>query len=674
MRSDREEMPEGFTKEQADRAEIAEANDLKKRSLQRGMSALAAPTDCMRYWPQEQYLVCGEIRVKYDSLGGSTSFLGPPSSNDVANPDNYGRRQTFWNGPIYWSPATGAHPVVNSFLNRWGTYQYEAGRLKYPTTDEIVLPDGGRRQEFQQGAIYVAFQNAIGAAIFNGPLRDKYNSVGGLAPANTLLGYPTQDQVGLPDGQGQMDRFQNGVIYWSPNGGAHPVTGGLLTKWAYSAYEIGSWGYPIGDATVSGANSSQPFEFGVMTWPQQNIADAAVVDDGDIAPYVDGQNPTTAAAYVADSKEGVFADAIMIAGGTGATSSNTPIDDAELEEPTLGDPEGNTDEIIDPTCFDRAKVPANNKWYYGRKFACLVSTEPMSVGYGTSFGTMIVTITTGVRSSHKTGSFIQEYQIEYGAVTGNIGTPVIKYKVTGSGFTDANHRYGGPEKREPVFSGQKDKIQLWVDQRSMSDLAVQTRSTKLVVSFGNNTPGYKETNTREFSMTTLRCDNTIRGAGGYRQGCVYPAKTPGWNMDPDLYTQAVGHVQNALAAGLPGGVLKPLHREADVKLRSDNRNKACPTRGAISDGRRNGITGRSCDEYPFASTKEGAAYTSGGPRTNNPACHIPDVTTPGTGYSVCMINAQQNNLAGSFLGAFYGFNRVINADAFYVRAAGGTLP
>lgn len=261
MRSDREEFPEGFTKDQADQAEIFEAELLKKKAMQRGVNALAAPTDCRPYWPTN-FQVCGEIRLKYDSLGGSTSFLGPPSANDVANPDNYGRRQTFWNGPIYWSPATGAHPVVNSFLNRWGVHQYESGWLKYPTTDEIVLPDGGRRQEFQQGAIYVAFQNAIGSAIANGPLRDKYNSVGGLAPGGTLLGYLIEDHKRtLPDGQGQMARFQNGVIYWSPNTGAHTVLGGILTKWSQRGYEGGALGYPTSDGLINADGVGQRQEF-----------------------------------------------------------------------------------------------------------------------------------------------------------------------------------------------------------------------------------------------------------------------------------------------------------------------------------------------------------------------------------------------------------------------------
>ncbi|TFI40993.1 hypothetical protein E4P29_22690 [Rhodococcus sp. 1R11] len=266
MRSDREELPEGFTKEDADKAEIFEAELLKKKSMQRGMSALAAPTDCRPYWPAVNVQVCGEIRVKYDSLGGSTSFLGPPTANDVANPDNYGRRQTFFNGPIYWSPATGAHPVVNSFLFRWGQNNYEAGRLKYPTTDEIVLPDGGRRQEFQQGAIYVAFQNAVGSVILNGPIRDKWNTVGGSAPGGSFLGYPIEDQIApLPDGLGQMARFQNGVIYWSPATGAYPVTGHILNSWAETGYETGQFGYPTTDQiTTPAAVFSQTFQGGTI--------------------------------------------------------------------------------------------------------------------------------------------------------------------------------------------------------------------------------------------------------------------------------------------------------------------------------------------------------------------------------------------------------------------------
>ncbi len=260
MRSDREEIPAPFTKEDADKAETMEARQRMSR----------AAFGCQTYWPSP-FEVCGLIRDKYNSLGGPGSFLSFPSTGELTNPGNTGKRSQFLNGPIYWSPATGAHPVVNSFLNRWGLNQYETGRLKYPTTDEIVLPDGGRRQEFQDGVIYVAFQNAVGSALLNGPLRNKYNSMGGLAPGSSSLGYPIQDQIlSLPDGRGQMVRLQFGVIYWHPVYGAHPVTGVILDVWALSDYETGTYGYPIADQTGSPTSVSKEFQNDDISYSLEN--------------------------------------------------------------------------------------------------------------------------------------------------------------------------------------------------------------------------------------------------------------------------------------------------------------------------------------------------------------------------------------------------------------------
>ncbi|MFL1596140.1 hypothetical protein NQ854_24920 [Rhodococcus ruber] len=257
MRSDREEVPAPFTKEDADKAEIAEARLRSSRSL--------TASSCQVYWPS-WFQVCGAIRDKYNALGGPASFLSYPTSGNIINPGGTGERVTFANGPIYWSAATGAHPVVNSFLNRWGIHGYEAGWLGYPTTDEIVHADAvGRHQEFQNGAIYVAFQNAIGSAIRNGPLRDKWNSVGAETPGS-LLGYPIQDQIGLPDGQGQMDRFERGVIYWHPSVGAWEVYGSIESIWAADGYEAGKWGYPTGAPYDEGQYSKQPFQNGIISF------------------------------------------------------------------------------------------------------------------------------------------------------------------------------------------------------------------------------------------------------------------------------------------------------------------------------------------------------------------------------------------------------------------------
>ncbi|TQF74353.1 hypothetical protein FK531_05550 [Rhodococcus spelaei] len=223
MRSDREEIPEDFTKEDADKAETMEARIIQQQSA-RGATLFLTP-GCQVYWPAP-YEVCGAIKDKYNSLGGPSSFLLWPTTNELTNPDGVGKRTQFMNGPIYWSPTGGAHPVVNSFLNRWGVYGYEAGFIGYPTTDEIVHPDGvGRRQEFQNATIYVSTPNAIGSVV-RGAIRDKYNSLGGYSGT---LGYPMTDeqasvQLLQPTG-GTTQVFQHGMLVWNTQTNAVAIAG-----------------------------------------------------------------------------------------------------------------------------------------------------------------------------------------------------------------------------------------------------------------------------------------------------------------------------------------------------------------------------------------------------------------------------------------------------------------
>ena len=283
MRSDREEIPEGYTKEGADKAEIAEAKQIKERRLSRSTLAALAATDCMTYWPEWRYQVCGEIRVKYDSLGGSLSFLLLPTSNELVNPDGVGRRQTFLNGPIYWHPAAGAHPVVNHFMMKWGTVSWEGGVLGYPTSDEVVLQSStdniGRRQEFQGGYIYW-HPTRTNLNIVTGAILVKYLSTGA---QNGPLGYPKSDEIVLPETAGRMNTFEFGNTYWSPSSGAHPVfgtpdrvSGRIMGKWAATNFENGPMGYPIEDEQSVGASSlTQKFQGGTIGWPYNAASDIA---------------------------------------------------------------------------------------------------------------------------------------------------------------------------------------------------------------------------------------------------------------------------------------------------------------------------------------------------------------------------------------------------------------
>lgn len=86
-----------------------------------------------------------------------------------------------------------------------------------------------------------------------------------MTPGGTLLGYPIQDQVGLPDGLGQMGRFQNGVIYWSPATGAYTVHGEILSRWEDSRFESGDFGYPIAEqVTLPNDTFTQQFQNGTI--------------------------------------------------------------------------------------------------------------------------------------------------------------------------------------------------------------------------------------------------------------------------------------------------------------------------------------------------------------------------------------------------------------------------
>lgn len=160
----------------------------------------------------------------------------------------------------------------------------------------------------------------------------------------------------------------------------------------------------------------------------------------------------------------------------------------------------------------------------------------------------------------------------------------------------------------------------------------------------------------------VRCDTAVPGISS--TGCVVPGITPYINYDGATWGGFGAHVKAAQLSGLPGALGGlPLHRLTDTALRDANRAKACPTSLPRP-------AGYSCDEYPFASTIEGA-YTGGGTARTLPWCQVALQGTPSTGptgYSVCMIDANTNSAAGSVLNsALFVPKRVINGDAFNVH-------
>lgn len=234
------------------------------------------------------------INAKYDQLGGAAGFLGSTATAVSACPDRVGFYRHFQNGSIYWLPSTGAHEVHGEIRDKWAALGWERSFLGYPVSDETVGADAngdGRFSRFQGGAIYwyphsgpqVAVaadvaRPAMMAARLPGIVMQPGPSVGGIVPLPpipivpsnahevhgaiaakyrmlgaeaSVLGYPTTDETGTPDGIGRFNHFQAGSIYWTPNTGAWEVHGLIREYWAAHGWERNpDLGYPISDELI----------------------------------------------------------------------------------------------------------------------------------------------------------------------------------------------------------------------------------------------------------------------------------------------------------------------------------------------------------------------------------------------------------------------------------------
>jgi hypothetical protein len=80
--------------------------------------------------------VHGDIRAKYDALGGASGPLGLPLTDETGTPDGIGRFNHFEGGSIYWTDHTGPMMVRGTVRDRWAASGWEQGPLGYPVQDQ----------------------------------------------------------------------------------------------------------------------------------------------------------------------------------------------------------------------------------------------------------------------------------------------------------------------------------------------------------------------------------------------------------------------------------------------------------------------------------------------------------------------------------------------------------
>lgn len=170
--------------------------------------------------------VYGAIYEKYVELGGPAGGLGYPTTDEEGGADGTGRYTRFQHGSISWHPQIGAHEVHGDIHAKWASLGLE--RYGYPFTDESPAGRGGRFNHFRAFRGDGSFEDKsihwtpdTGAHEVHGLIRDKWAELGW---EHGYLGFPISDEMGLPEGlpvrDGRVSRFENGMIMWTPGGGA----------------------------------------------------------------------------------------------------------------------------------------------------------------------------------------------------------------------------------------------------------------------------------------------------------------------------------------------------------------------------------------------------------------------------------------------------------------------
>lgn len=145
-----------------EQAVAAKAADLTPRGLP------GAPTSGYRFLGQGRYMrryegadiyyspltgaheVHGDIRAKYNAIGGPFGALGLPKTDELNT--LRGKFNDFEFGSIYWTPDTGPMAVLGANRDQWLT---QFGELGYPVADQSgTLASPEQRALFENGGVF----------------------------------------------------------------------------------------------------------------------------------------------------------------------------------------------------------------------------------------------------------------------------------------------------------------------------------------------------------------------------------------------------------------------------------------------------------------------------------------------------------------------------------------
>jgi aldose sugar dehydrogenase len=168
------------------------------------------------------------IKAEYLDVNGAV-ILGNATSNVTIASDGIGYYQKFKRGAIYWTPSIGPHELHDSIYELWSSLGAEKGPLGYPIADTKATPDkDGYYSTFQDGAIY--WTPYVGTHEIHGAIYNKWRDLG---LERSSLGYPVSNELPVP-GNGAINYFQGGSLWWNPHTGAYLVHSKDLSEYIKS--------------------------------------------------------------------------------------------------------------------------------------------------------------------------------------------------------------------------------------------------------------------------------------------------------------------------------------------------------------------------------------------------------------------------------------------------------
>ena len=276
------------------------------------------------FWTPDHgaFAVRGALNAAWDRLGSSGGVLGAPIADETYDADVIS--QKFSGGQISWNsktkefttnPATLADQLKGLQVTidptvaigmAWRAAGGASGPLGLKQGAQYSIGGDGVVQDFAGGKVY--YSPATGASAVESDILAKYESIGG--PVGSDLGFPAENET--DGGIGPSSRIvtfsapDKPMIFWTPDHGAFVVRGAMKAAWDKLRGPGGKLGAPVGDQAVDGDVISQKFTDGKISW--NRAKNSFTTDPANLAPLlsglqVAGQNQPSTSAMPAHAKE-----------------------------------------------------------------------------------------------------------------------------------------------------------------------------------------------------------------------------------------------------------------------------------------------------------------------------------------------------------------------------------